>query len=799
MEVIGRLAGGVAHDFNNLLSIIASATGLLADEVAPESMSARLTTEVQKACKRATELTRQLLVFSGRQILQPHTVELAPFFQALRPRLESIVGASISLAISLPPAPTTAVGEDAQLEQVLVHLVENARDAMPAGGALSLEVADVTVTAEDSLSAGLPPGEWASLAVRDTGEGMDAGVQAHLFEPFFTTKPRGKGTGLGLATVWGLVRQFRGHLRVDSAPGEGTTVTVLLPREEGPATRGSPAPTPADPNGRVILLVEDDSAVRWVAAAVLIRAGYVVHQAENGTQALALARAPGLKVDLLLTDVVMPGMGGAEVARAVKEFQPGTRVVYMSGYTSNATLRASIRDATVDFSPSPSAPTPSPTAWRRRWGQRPEHRPLVDVEHRVAGFDEAVQRRRRVVCQRRGELHADAGHQVWVPLVALPQRPHQALGGHRGAGGQGELHVDLGAPSQQVVGGRRRPHPRRRWAEAHEDVAVGRRRVSAVSNCTLRAARRLAHRLGLRGGELRGPGRGGARSGLEGAHRLERVLGRGDRCLVAGPLRHGPLLGAAHVELPASPWPRRALPRRGARPKVLFDVCSRCLRSAAAVRRASRAARRASRARSSAASASLTGAWAGPWASTPGGATRCAPAASPRSPREVGTAIFARVEASSPSRAISSAPTDCSSCSSSVIAMVMVFSHSGAFCTPRAPANPRPHGRGSGWKSHHRVASPHAGLGAEAAVSRLRRGARPLLPEARMEGAMTALPQASHLTTSSHSRADRPGPRRTSSEELRAQFACRCRRPPRRRRWRKWPPRSTRPWPLRGP
>ncbi|HXT21128.1 MAG TPA: response regulator, partial [Thermoanaerobaculia bacterium] len=344
MEALGRLASGVAHDLNNLLTVIQGYCALL-EKVVPEGGEARrFLDEVTAAGQRASSLTHQLLAFSRRQVLQPRLVdmneEIARLARLLRPTLGEDVRLELELQAELPRVRI----DPAQLEQVIVNLAVNARDAMPGGGRLTLGTSEVPAPgplAADDPQAGAP---WVRLQARDTGVGMSADVLAHLFEPFFTTKERGKGTGLGLASVYGAVRQSGGDIRVQSVPGTGTTFEVLLPPalDDAPLTDTGSHPAmarPAPRGGERVLVVEDDTAVRGLVAAVLRGAGYAVDEAADGEAALALAGARDGAFDLLLCDVVLPDGGGDEVSRRVAGLHPGVRTLFMSGHAPRAIAR----------------------------------------------------------------------------------------------------------------------------------------------------------------------------------------------------------------------------------------------------------------------------------------------------------------------------------------------------------------------------------------------------------------------------------------------------------------------------
>ncbi len=321
LEAIGRLTGGIAHDFNNLLTVILGYTNLALDALPVESEPRELIAEAVRASERAASLTQQLLAFSRQQVLSPKVMDLNAVVENLAQMLRRIIGEPITLELALDPGRPRVLADLGQMEQVVMNLAVNAVDAMPAGGTLLLETR--------------LEGETASLLVRDTGEGMDEATQARIFEPFFTTKARGKGTGLGLATVYGIVVQSRGEIGVRSAPGQGSTFEIRLPATTEPLP-AEPATEPARPvaTGRTILLVEDEPGVRALFADVLRRAGHTILAAEDPAAALRMAEEAG-GLDLLLTDVVMPGMSGRQLAERLGSMRPGLRVVYMSGYTDH--------------------------------------------------------------------------------------------------------------------------------------------------------------------------------------------------------------------------------------------------------------------------------------------------------------------------------------------------------------------------------------------------------------------------------------------------------------------------------
>jgi PAS domain S-box-containing protein len=341
LESIGRLAGGIAHDFNNLLSVIGGYTEM-AMLMAPEDGALRRDLEhVKKAADRAASLTRQLLAFSRRQVLRPESLNLTGFVRDTEAILRRLVGEDIVFNLELREMQGCILADPGQIEQVLMNLVVNARDAMPYGGTLTIKTDELKVVQELQLgNATLPPGEYVVLAVADTGTGMDAKVRQHLFEPFFTTKEQGKGTGLGLATVYGIVRQSGGAINVESAPGEGTEFAIYLPQVASSVTCHDEHVPETSTNGtETILLVEDDAALRELTQRILSILGYQVIVAESGQHALELAEQFCGQIALLLTDVVMPGMSGAQLARQLGARYPGLRILYMSGYTDDAIVQ----------------------------------------------------------------------------------------------------------------------------------------------------------------------------------------------------------------------------------------------------------------------------------------------------------------------------------------------------------------------------------------------------------------------------------------------------------------------------
>jgi len=339
MEAVGQLAGGIAHDFNNLLEVIMGYSDLLTEGLPVGDPLRRQAEEIYKAGKRAAGLTRQLLAFSRKQVLQPRVLDLNVIVTDLQKLLRRTIGEHIDFTAQLSPSLARVKADPNQIEQILMNLAVNARDAMPHGGSLRVETANVRV--DDKLAqqhTGLRPGEYVLLSVTDTGSGMDLKVQARVFEPFFTTKEKGKGTGLGLATVYGIVKQSEGYISVESAPGQGTTFRIYLPRVEAPAA-AAPAPSekPASTTGsETILLVEDEESVRRLARAFLENRGYQVLEARDGAHAVEICQNRGQRIHLMVTDVVMPKMSGRELAQRVASLRPEMRVLFVSGYTGDS-------------------------------------------------------------------------------------------------------------------------------------------------------------------------------------------------------------------------------------------------------------------------------------------------------------------------------------------------------------------------------------------------------------------------------------------------------------------------------
>ena len=359
MEAVGQLAGGIAHDFNNLLTAILGSTQLLLHNTPTGDPRREDAEEIRNAGMRAAELTRQLLAFSRRQVLAPKVLELNAVVTNMQRMLQRLLGEDVELATALDPAAGAVSADPGQLEQVLLNLAVNARDAMPSGGRLDVATSRLTL-AEEHMERRhrLPAGDYACLAVTDTGVGMDDATQAHLFEPFFTTKEVGKGTGLGLATVYGIVKQSGGYIWVYSEPGRGTTVKVYLPRVAGEADAPPlAAPSLAEVRGdETVLLVEDATPVRTMARRGLEGRGYRVLDASDGPAALELSARHAGRIDLLVTDVVMPGMSGRELAERLAPQRPSMKVLYTSGYTDDTMVRQGVLTAGVAFLQKPFVP-----------------------------------------------------------------------------------------------------------------------------------------------------------------------------------------------------------------------------------------------------------------------------------------------------------------------------------------------------------------------------------------------------------------------------------------------------------
>ncbi len=360
MEAVGHLAGGVVHDFNNLLTIINGYSEIIQTTLPADSPVQKLVREIDQAGERAASLTRQLLAFSRKQVLEPKVLNLNAVVSDTAKILQRLIGEDIELSTVLEPALGLVKVDPGQIEQVLMNLAVNARDAMPQGGKLALETANADLDAAyTQANPELLPGPYVMVSVSDTGIGMDQATKAHIFEPFFTTKDPGKGTGLGLATVFGIVKQSNGHIAVASEPGRGATFKIYLPVVAEAISLGKSHPSPkAPPLGKeTILLSEDDPAVRALARHALQMHGYTVLEAGQGDRALQIAEEYKGTIHLLVTDVVMPVMSGRELAERLAAIRPGLKVLYMSGYTDDAVIRHGVSLAETAFLQKPFTPS----------------------------------------------------------------------------------------------------------------------------------------------------------------------------------------------------------------------------------------------------------------------------------------------------------------------------------------------------------------------------------------------------------------------------------------------------------
>jgi len=360
MEAVGQLAGGVAHDFNNLLTVIKGYSRLVLDDSRSGGKVRAHVEQIDAAAERAVSLTRHLLAFSRKQVLQPKVIDLNVLMVNLDKMLRRLIGEDIVVETVAAPGLGSVKADPGQIEQVIMNLVVNARDAMPKGGKLTLETANVDLDADYAGDHdGVHPGRYVMLAVSDTGVGIAPEVQSRIFEPFFTTKELGRGTGLGLSTAYGIVKQSGGHIWVYSEPGEGTTFKIYFARVDLPAEIIPQAARPAAPirGAETILLVEDDEQVRNLTHSVLTTTGYSVIVAENGQAVAKICEQYPDPVHLLLTDVVMPGMSGAEVAKRVSARWPNAKVLYMSGYTENSIVHHGVLDEGTFFLPKPFTPS----------------------------------------------------------------------------------------------------------------------------------------------------------------------------------------------------------------------------------------------------------------------------------------------------------------------------------------------------------------------------------------------------------------------------------------------------------
>jgi signal transduction histidine kinase len=344
MESVGRLAAGIAHDFNNLLTVILGFSEFLIDRLPPDEGAHRDASEIRTAAQRATGLTKQLLAFSRQQVLERRVVDLVGAVNEMQPMIRRLIGEDLRCEFHLATPPQLVLIDPGQFEQVLMNLVINARDAMPAGGHLRVSISRERIEPARAADLVVTPGAFVVLSVTDNGEGIAPETLEYIFEPFFTTKPLGEGTGLGLATVFGIVRQSGGVIEVESAVGHGTTFRVHFPLSAAVAADAEqePHPAPARAPASTILLAEDEQGVRAFLEMALTRAGHTVIATQSGPEAVAVGQRSAAPIDLLITDVVMPGLSGPEVANQLRRYHPGMRTLFLSGYASHTALPENI-------------------------------------------------------------------------------------------------------------------------------------------------------------------------------------------------------------------------------------------------------------------------------------------------------------------------------------------------------------------------------------------------------------------------------------------------------------------------
>lgn len=359
MEAVGRLAGGVAHDFNNVMTVILGYSAVLLQEMSQQSSARHFVQEIQRAGERCAALTNQLLAFSRKQMLHPVSLDLHRVIRDLMSLLRSLLGEHITVVLRLDPTPRWVKVDAVQMEQVIINLAVNARDAMPQGGTLTIETDEVSPSQVRGVGmGGRMDRPYVRLRVHDTGIGMDADTQARVFEPFFTTKPQGQGTGLGLATVYGIVHQSGGMIGVESEQGRGTTMTICFPQVTpvGPPSTAAVPPSETKPGTEAVLLVEDDPSVRLLTQHVLRMHGFLVYEAADGIHALDLIRQHPVHVDVLVTDLVMPGMNGKELAKRLRGKLGLLKVVYVSGYSDSAPIVGDDTEGQSAFLAKPFSP-----------------------------------------------------------------------------------------------------------------------------------------------------------------------------------------------------------------------------------------------------------------------------------------------------------------------------------------------------------------------------------------------------------------------------------------------------------
>jgi nitrogen-specific signal transduction histidine kinase len=352
MEAVGQLAGGVAHDFNNLLTTILGYSEMILEQLAKDSPVRAEVEEISKAGARAASLTQQLLAFSRKQVIMPRPIDLNETVKEARNMLERLIGENIRLVLSLDPDPGRVKADPHQIDQVLLNLAVNARDAMPDGGVLTVATANVAVEKDHAVARSeIVPGNYVVLSVADTGIGMDKETRARIFEPFFSTKEFGKGTGLGLATVYGIAKQNGGTVLVDSEPGRGSVFRIYLPRlyTAGAAVNPAPARTASPTGNETILLVEDDAMVQRLAQKMLSHLGYEVLPAQDTEDAVRICETHPRPIHLLLTDVIMPRMNGVELYSQLQTLRPGMKALFMSGYAEDVVARKGVLPEGTEF------------------------------------------------------------------------------------------------------------------------------------------------------------------------------------------------------------------------------------------------------------------------------------------------------------------------------------------------------------------------------------------------------------------------------------------------------------------
>src|ERR1051325_2254435 len=440
MEAVGRLAGGIAHDFNNLLTVITSYSDLVLEELALDDPKRDDVEQIRKAAQGAAALTRHLLAFSRQEVLEPQILDLKATVTGTKKLLRRLIGADVEVTTSLAPDLGAVKADPGQLEQIIINLAINARDAMPEGGRLAIDACNVE-------NAPARPGRYVMLALSDTGIGMDDETKARIFEPFFTTKESGKGTGLGLATVYGIVKRAGGFISVESEPGRGTSFKIYLPRVDEPIAPAVTLAAAAEPRRgtETVLVVEDAASVRVVTRQVLERYGYVVLEAPNGETALRLAAKHHGPIQLLVTDVIMPGLSGRQLAGQLAPLRPEMKVLYVSGYADDV-------ESGVAYLQKPF--TPQTLARRVR----------AALDASPHGGAHPGRRRRcavagRAPCRARGgRLRGDRGGRRARGTAGVPRA-------RRRPPARGPLHPRAGRPGGHPVGAGRGPR-----REDHRDV-----------------------------------------------------------------------------------------------------------------------------------------------------------------------------------------------------------------------------------------------------------------------------------------------------------------------------------------